>query len=188
MAKAGKNLILHGVSGKLGDQIVIRQVGGETILSQAPGKREAEPTAAQAAHRQRFQQAIIYGKRVMGDADLRAEYESRAEGLKSAFNVAVADFMHAPQIEEIDLTQYGGNSGDTIRIRAVDDFKVTAAHVAIYNTDGSLVEEGEAVQQENGLDWVYTCTADNPETAGDRIVVTVTDQPGGITEKEEILS
>jgi hypothetical protein len=33
MAKSAKNIILHGATGKIGDQIVIRQRGGQTILS-----------------------------------------------------------------------------------------------------------------------------------------------------------
>jgi len=49
MAKVAKNIVLYGASGKLGDQIVIRQRGGQTILSQAPGERETEPTEAQRA-------------------------------------------------------------------------------------------------------------------------------------------
>ena len=40
MAKSAKNIILHGAKGKIGDQIVIRQRGGQTILSQAPGTRK----------------------------------------------------------------------------------------------------------------------------------------------------
>jgi len=47
MAKVAKNLILHGASGKLGDQIVIKRWRGTTVLAQAPGKRETEATAAQ---------------------------------------------------------------------------------------------------------------------------------------------
>ena len=43
MAKVAKNIVLFGASGKLGDQIVIRQRGGTTILSQAPGERETSP-------------------------------------------------------------------------------------------------------------------------------------------------
>ena len=45
MAKSAKNIVMHGASGKLGNQIVIRQRGGEAILSQAPGKREGEGNA-----------------------------------------------------------------------------------------------------------------------------------------------
>ena len=39
MAKIAKNVVMYGAKGKLGDQIVIRQRGGEMIFSQAPGKR-----------------------------------------------------------------------------------------------------------------------------------------------------
>jgi len=188
MAKAGKNLILYGVSGKIGDQIVIRQRGGETILAQAPGKRTGEPTAAQKAQQQKFQQAVIYGKGVIADAGEKAEYEAKAEKGRTAYNVAVADFLHAPQIDEIDVTNYAGNKGDTIRVRATDDFKVVQVHIEIYNSDGSLVEEGDAVQQENGLDWIYTCTVDNTDTSGDKIVVKASDKPGNIATGEEIIS
>ena len=188
MAKAGKNLILYGVSGKIGDQIVIRQRGGETIITQAPGKRTGEPTEAQKKHQEQFQQAIIYGKAAIADEATKEEYQEKAEGMKTAFNVAVADFLHAPQIDEIDVTNYAGNKGDTIRVRATDDFKVVQVHIEIYNSDGSLVEEGDAVQQENGLDWIYTCTVDNTDTSGDKIVVKASDKPGNIATGEEIIS
>ena len=38
MAKIAKNVVMYGAKGKLGDQIVIRQRGGEMIIAQAPGK------------------------------------------------------------------------------------------------------------------------------------------------------
>jgi len=62
MAKVAKNLILHGASGKIGDMLVIRQRGGRVILSQAPGERTTEPTEAQKAHQEKFQQAVLYAR------------------------------------------------------------------------------------------------------------------------------
>ncbi|MHA1268127.1 MAG: hypothetical protein ACTSRS_23130 [Candidatus Helarchaeota archaeon] len=185
MAKVAKNLVLHGASGKIGDQIVIRQWKGQTVLSAAPGRRDNPPTEAQATQRARFQQAVIYGKTVLTDAAARDEYEEKAAGTtrsayneekaagttRSAYNVAVADFLHAPDIDEIDVTNYSGQPGDTIRVRVTDDFKVVQVQVAIYNSDGSLVEEGAAVQQPNEIDWVYTATQSNTDTNGDRIVI-----------------
>jgi hypothetical protein len=187
MAKVAGNIVLHGAHGKLGDQIVIRQRSGTTILSQAPVASGKEPTAAQAAHRLRFQLAVLYGKKVLGDATLEAEYAARAEGLKNAYNVAVADFLHAPDIDEIDVTNYHGAVGDTIRIRVTDDFEVKQVTVAIHNGDGSLVEEGDAVQQDDVIDWLYTATAENTEMAGDRIEIKAMDRPGNITEEEQPL-
>ena len=102
-------------------------------------------------------------------------------------HVAVADFFHAPDIDEIDVTNYRGAVGDTIRIRATDDFKVKQVHVTISNADGSLVEQGDAVQQANEIDWLYTATTANESTAGDRIVIRASDKPGNITEEEKAL-
>ena len=101
--------------------------------------------------------------------------------------MAVADFFHAPDIDEIDVTNYRGAVGDTIRIRATDDFKVKQVHVTISNADGSLVEQGDAVQQANEIDWLYTATTANESTAGDRIVIRASDKPGNITEEEKAL-
>ena len=187
MAKVAKNLILHGASGMLGDQIVILQRGGKVILSQAPGERDVEPTAAQLAQQEKFQQAVIYGKTQIADEAAKAEYESKAEGLKSAFNIAVADFLHAPDIDEIDFTGYQGAAGDVIRVRVTDDFKVLQVQVLVYNTDGTLVEQGTAVQQDNVIDWLFTATVANDSTDGDRIVVRASDKPGNLSEQEVVM-
>ena len=52
--------------------------------------------------------------------------------------------------------------------------------VSIYNADGSLVEQGDAVQQENAIDWLYTAAVANEATDGDKIVVRASDKPGHI--------
>jgi hypothetical protein len=187
MAKVAKNALLHGASGMFGDQIVIRQRAGMTILAQPPGERQGEPTAGQRAHEGRFQQAIIYGRSAIKDAAEKAAYKEKAKPSQSAFNVAVADFFHAPSIDEIDLTAYTGQVGDTIRVRAVDDFRVVQVHVSISNADGSLVEQGDAVQQANQVDWLYTATAANESTEGDRIVIRASDKPSNISEAEQAM-
>ena len=187
MATSAKNIVLHGVSGKLGDQIVFRQRAGTTILAQAPGAREGEPSEAQKQQQHKFQQAVVYGKAEMADPVEKAEYQEKASGMKTAFNVAVADFFHAPDVDEIDLTAYTGAVGDIIRVRATDDFKVVQVHIAVYNGDGTLVEEGNAEQQANEIDWLYTATAVNSNLEGDKIVVRVSDKPGNITEQEQLL-
>lgn len=152
MAKVAKNLVLYGASGKLGEMLVIKQRAGQTILSVAPGESTAEPSEAQKAQRARFQQAVIYAKAQMADPESKAEYAEKASGAKSAYNVAAADFFAAPDIDEIDVSNYTGAVDDTIRVMATDDFKVTEVVVTIINADGSLVEEGDAVLQSNGLD------------------------------------
>jgi hypothetical protein len=78
--------------------------------------------------------------------------------------------------------------GSKISVNVTDDFKVTSVHVQINNSDGSLVEEGEAVQDANGITWVFTATQANASLTGDKIVVTATDNPGNDTTAEQTLS
>jgi len=187
MAKVAKNLVLHGASGSVGDQLVIRQRKGQTVLSAMPTvDPDRQPTEAQKAQRARFQEAIFYGKSQMAVPESKAEYGAKAKGTpRTAFNVAVGDFFNAPDIDEVDLTHYKGALGDTIRVRATDDFRVTQVQVSIVNADGSVVEEGNAVQQANGIDWLYTATVANESLAGDKIVVRASDKPGNITTLEQ---
>ncbi len=187
MAKQAKNIVMHGASGKLGETLVIRQRGGQTILSQAPGPRTKEPSEGQKAHQRRFQQAVLYARMQMADEAAKAEYAAKATKLESAYNVAVGDFFHAPNIDEIDVSHYRGAVGESIRVRVTDDFQVQQVQLAIYNADGSLVETGDAAKQANEIDWVYTATVANDSTVGDRMVIRASDQPGNIAEEEQAL-
>ena len=187
MAKVAGNMVLVGVSGMIGNQLVIRQADGRIIMSQAPVPSTKPPSELQAEGRLNFQSGVIYAKGVYSDPAKKALYEAKVKPGTSAFNVAVADFLKAPNIDEIDLGNYNGTAADTIRVRVTDDFQVVKVTVTIHNADGTLVEEGEAVQQENVIDWLYTVTADNPSLEGDRIEIRAWDRPEHVTEEEKTI-
>jgi hypothetical protein len=189
MAIVFKNLATQGLSGMLGDTLVFRNVGGKTVVSSAPKFSNHEPSEKQKTNQKRFQKAVLYAKSQMNDPVAKAVYEekSKEQGQPNAYNIAIADFFNAPDVEEVDLSAYKGAVGDTIKISAIDDFMVAEVNVEIFNPDGSLVESGAAVQDSNALYWVYTATAVNADLDGDKIVIKVSDIPGNTTEKEETL-
>ena len=188
MAQSKNNIITHGMSGMIGDMLVFRQRGGKTIVSNKPKESNKPPTAQQVAVQTRFQQAIIYGKSSIDNPVTKQAYGNQAKEGQSAFNVAVADFFSAPDIAEIDVSQYHGKVGDTIRIKVTDDFMVKGVHIKIENPDTSLVEEGEAVVDSSGLNWHYTATKDNADIAGDKITVTAKDIPENSSVKNTTLA
>src|SRR5689334_15673299 len=98
MAESKNNIVTHGISGKLGDLIVLRQKAGKTFVGKAPHEMTGEPTEAQKEIQSRFQQAILYGKAAIADPTIKKEYHKAAGPGQSAFNVAVADFFHAPAV------------------------------------------------------------------------------------------
>ncbi|AYN01043.1 hypothetical protein [Chryseobacterium sp. 3008163] len=182
MAESKNNIVTHGLSGKVGDLLVFSQRNGKTIVSKAPKERTGELSDKQKAHKLKFQKAVLYAKSALADPVKNQMYGIKSDSSSgiTTYNVAVADLLNAPDIEEIDLSNYSGNPGDLIKITATDDFQVISVTVKIENADGILVEEGNAV--DNGAEWIYTATASNSDLAGDKITVHATDNPANITE------
>jgi hypothetical protein len=183
MAKIENNLIIHGLSGMLGKQVVVRRMkNGHYVLAAKPAHRLREATDAQKQQREKFRQAVLYAKGAKGTAEYRDAAELRCI---SAFNVAIADFLHPPEIQKIDISAYRGAIDEPIRITAVDDVKVKTVRVMIVNGDGTLVEKGTAVSiSENANEWLYTTTC-AAGSSSVKIVVDVVDVAGQVTEVTE---
>lgn len=182
MARVINNLFTEGLAGSVGNkQMVFRQRGGVTIVSKSPVFGDREPSPAQKAQQLKFEQAVIYGKAAISVPETKAAYKAEAKQNQTAFNMAFADFLNAPRIEEIDLTDYSGAVGSKIRIRCVDDFQVIGVYVKVENSDGTVADEGDAVLDQNGLDWIFTAGKANASLLGDKITVTAVDKPGNET-------
>lgn len=187
MAKSRNNVVTHGLSGKIGDMLVFSQRNGQTIVGKVPKERTQPLSAKQQAQKKRFQEAILYGKAVMKDAALKEAYAAKADHAKgiSSYNVALADLLHAPDINEIDLSQYTGKKNEIISISVSDDFGVEKVTVKIENTDGTLVEEGEAANKTTH--WEYKTTTTNNDLADDKITVRAYDKPNNQSELQKEL-
>ncbi|MDR1340484.1 MAG: hypothetical protein LBK58_10595 [Prevotellaceae bacterium] len=183
MVKQKGNVVTHGLSGKIGDLLVFRQRDGQTIVSKIP-EQQKNASEKQVELRKRFQQATVYAKiaaSTPGVKELYAEAAKKRRGM-TAYSVAVADYFNAPDIDNVDLSEYAGAEGDEIRIIASDDFAVKSVHVQISNADGYTIEEGYAVNSIGDL-WIYTATANNESPDGCKIVVSASDMPGNVTSK-----
>lgn len=187
MAESKNNIITHGLSGKVGDLIVFSQRNGKTIVSRAPKDKTGEDSQKQKDHKRKFQRATLYAKSVINDPVQKELYDVASDTSKgmSTYNVAVADLLNAPDIETLDLSGYTGNVGDIIKIIVLDDFAVKAVTVKIENADGTLVEQGSAV--DSGFEWIYTATANNADLSGDKITIKATDNPANVTEMNQTL-
>lgn len=181
MAKIRLNPIVDAVRGQLGD-LVFREVNGNTILSRKP-VITGEPTLGQTAQRERFKDAVAYGRYAMADATNRAFYEGIADSRKvPVFSLTVADYLNAPEIESVGIADYSGQTGDPIQIVARDDFGVTNVQVTISNQQGEPLETGQAVELPAGTGrWTYVAANSIPSGMSVNIRVVATDRPGGTT-------
>jgi hypothetical protein len=189
MSRIDNNPLLTGACGMLGKAIVFRQLHGKTILSKRP-KRPATITAHQEIMRSRFQRAVEYAKKQMQNEQRKAEYAGAIDDRRhSAYAVALTDCMTAPKVNAIDHSNYRGTPGDTFIIHATDDFKVTEVSVTIFNGNGIMIEQGNAILAP-GLkeQWRYVITKTNSTLAGTRILAQAMDQPGNVGLLEVVIS
>ncbi len=184
MAKVRRNVLLGDVSGRIGNDIVFKRAcGGQTILCRKPtflDDRVFSP--AQKEHQKRFREAAAYAKQAAAQNPIYAE-KAKKTG-QPAYNVALADFMHPPEILAVDLSGYSGRAGEVIRIQARDDVAVARVSVVIADAGRQIVEQGQATSNSSGLWWTYTATEDCP-TATAIIVAHVEDLTGHGVEREE---
>lgn len=182
MPKVSKNLLTEGWSGTFGKQIVFRNVKGRIITSSRPVKT-AEATEAQLTIRDRFFRATRFAKNAVKDSILKLLYTAKSDSIRSPYNVAIADYFNPPVIDSVSTENYHGAVNDTILFKAYDDVEIKAVKVEIRKPDSSLIESGYAEINEAG-EFVYTATGPNPELAGSKITVKVTDNPGNETVQE----
>jgi len=171
MAKVIKNLLVQGLSGKLGDQFVIRRLrDGRTILCAKPNFSRRKLSPKQKNHHQWIKEAAAYA----GPASHREPiYAQLAEGtMLNAYNVAVRDWFHPPVIHRVDLRQ-----GEAVRIQTSDDVMVTHVLVTILDEKGKVMEKGEATKG-RGNWWEYMPTAEG------KVVVEVRDLAGNKVKAE----
>lgn len=177
MATTSNNLLTRNYSGKVGKQFVFRTRGEKSIMAALPTLSGGSGSQSQQDVRFRFRLAVIYAKKALANPELADAYAARVRGNQSAFNVAFKDAYFGPQLSNLRTEAYTGQPGQPILVQAVDNFRVTLVKVKIFAADGQLLEEGQAVEDENGYDWLYTTKLANPKVIGSKILVTAEDLP-----------
>jgi len=156
MAKVHKNIFVRGLSGTLGDQFVIRKTrSGKTIIANKPRfDDDRQFTEKQKTHQDAFREASTYAK----FAKTQPIYIEMAKGTGStAYNIAISDWFGSPKVLQINVDQWTGKIGQTIRVKARDNVKVARVSVVIRDANNNILEAGEAVPSDGGsVWWEYT--------------------------------
>ena len=188
MAKSIENFVMQGASGKVGKMLVFRQRAEQTIIAKRPKKNNKPATEAQLEFRDRFTEAALYAKSAISNPALKEEYQAKAKLGQSAYNVAFADYLKAPELRRVMADEYSGQIDDTVAFRIIDNFKLQSVNVRILDENNAVIEQGAAVPLDNGIDWQYTATVANPTVLGTNLEVTAKDTPGNVVTFNNIIS
>ena len=183
MAKVRPNHSVGTINGKLGKLVFVHCEDGRILVRQAPLRR-AEFTPPELRNQSHFRSAIGYLRGLKANPAAYAVYKRSAQlRRKRACDLAISDFLRPPEITDVDLGNYSGGQGQTIRIQAVDQFEVRAVSIAITEMDGSLLEQGTAVLPEGESTWLYATQTAVPPGQTVLVHVTATDWAGNAASK-----
>ena len=179
MSRVKDNVITTGLSGKFGKQVVFRLWGDTTFLAKAPrSNRSLTKSENYEKSKQRFIDAVSYAKKAMNDPELKQAYQSKCKDRQNAYARAVQDYFGAPNIGEIDLSKYTGETESFIRVYATDDFRVKQVKIRIENRQNETVEAGVAEREGNSDWWKFIAAVPNPLPEGGKITASAYDLPG----------
>jgi hypothetical protein len=176
MARVRSNPIVEGLSGGLGNLMFRRLHDGRTIVCVKPDFSRRKLSEGQQAHHRRFREGAAHAREAAQTEPLYAELA--AGTMKTAYNIALADWFHPPVIHEVELGE------GRVHIYASDNVRVAGVRVLILDGEGKLLEQGEAAGPSTGSGW-WEYTPGRLPGAGGKLVVEARDLAGNVTRAEK---
>lgn len=93
MARVNNNPLLKGVSGKIGDQIVVKQYSYGTVISAVPDMRRVKKSALQKLAQHHFSDAVAYAQTILRDPKKKAAYAKKIKKGKSVYHAALQEYL-----------------------------------------------------------------------------------------------
>jgi hypothetical protein len=151
MAKLYNNISVFPLASASADQFVNPKTSlGKTILASKPRFDDARKYSETKTHQAAIREATTYAI----FAQTQKTYSNKAKGKGvTAYYIALADWFCAPKVLEINVDDWTGKIGQTIRVKAKDNVRVARVSVVIRDTEENVLEMGEAVQSEAGSAW-----------------------------------
>ncbi|MBC8314216.1 MAG: hypothetical protein ISR57_06345 [Bacteroidales bacterium] len=181
--KSGKNNLLAGYKGKIGDTgFYKRVVNGKEIVQRCPQREKIKNPQDWPDQVKQFYMATKYASHILQNQEIRALYEKVAEGFNSATSMAVKDYLKPSVIGRVVTSGYMGRAGYRIVIRVDNIVPVKSVKVTIESPQGETIESGQAVMQISGFHWHYVTTRPNQFHKGSLIRIVSCDLPGRTVE------
>lgn len=169
MAKVKKNVVVQGVSGKVGELVFRQLKDGSTVVAVKQDFSRRKFSKGQVAHQARMKEAALYGK----EAQYHPVYVALAEkSTLTGYNFAFADRMKPPVIHAVERVEGG------IRVRASDNIGVVRVEVRVLDEAGTVLTKGEAVETSKEV-WEFATVVSG------KVVVRVWDLAGNVVEGGE---
>ena len=152
MANIHNNISIHKLANASDNAFLFRREhSAKMILADKPLFNEYEErTGTPKTDPSAMRQATTYANFAM----TQKAYINKAKRTRTtAYYIALADWFSSPRVLEINVDDWTGETGQTIRVKARDHVKVERVSLVIRDAEENVLESGEAVQSKAGSPW-----------------------------------
>jgi hypothetical protein len=93
MAIVDKNMLLRGIRGAIGKEIVIKQYGKKTVVTRYPDMTGIKPSKLQKKGRKKFAEAVAFAKAVINDPGRKTAYERKVKRGQTVYHYALKEYL-----------------------------------------------------------------------------------------------
>ncbi|MEO6404402.1 MAG: hypothetical protein ABIY51_15640 [Ferruginibacter sp.] len=93
MARVKNNPMFKGVSGRIGDQIIVKQYSFGTVWSAVPDMSQVKKSALQKLGQNIFSDAVAYAQSIIHDPKKKAAYAKKIPKCKTVYHAAIQEYM-----------------------------------------------------------------------------------------------
>ena len=92
MAENRKNIILHGISGRVGN-FIVKHYADKTVVTSYPDMSGIKPTDAQKEKRNVSASAVAYAKEIINDPRRKMEYQKKVKKGKTVYHYVMREYL-----------------------------------------------------------------------------------------------
>jgi|ERR1035438_7914414 hypothetical protein len=172
MPIAGPDSFLHGLHGKFGKQAVVRDVNGQSVVSNVPNYVDKK-TLDELKYRDRFSLVSKLAKVALEDPVERARYESLRKIGQYAYHVAYAEIYqkHFPGTNPNGKKKR--HRKGKILTQIINGLPVKDITLIIDTADATITKSGVIVPDKHVLDWIYAAALQNTTQKFSTIMVRI---------------
>ncbi len=93
MAESLNSILLHGVRGQIGKQIVVKQYGKKTVVTAYPDMSKVKPSKQQKEKRKKFAQAVAYARGINNNPMKKALYAKKVKKRQTVYHYAIKEYL-----------------------------------------------------------------------------------------------
>ena len=118
MARSKDNYVTHGISGRIGKELVYKTINGKTFIGKYPDRSQVKYSKEQTKYKKLFAEASKHASKIVNDPEKKNAYKTK--GRISVYHAALRDYISRHAGKPRDRNQVKNNISGHLKKEALN--------------------------------------------------------------------